>query len=306
MSAISRTDNPMERGDSENLAIILQDMVRKFESQTAELQALKAQLQEQERRQANQEPPRDIREDSPSPGHARQRRRVRRKSSIPSTCRDAVRKVYRAMEEGEGDFQGFRLTERMDSAANQHIVKTLRDEVMKEHGGPEKCPFSSAELKDAAKRYYRSKRDDQVRAQKGTYAEHRHSVKRNGRQQQKLARRRKAYNLARDSWSEKSRTRAEETLHKDFMSSESSDSEVEGPKTFKVRKLAWESGKMTKIKESLDAVVPLRGSPRIPSRELSDRKVPEGTPEWAISKRYQNGRAPATDVSELRLELDSE
>ncbi|KAI8502349.1 hypothetical protein Bbelb_199370 [Branchiostoma belcheri] len=291
------SDNPTERGDTENLAIILQDMVRKFDAQREELQALKAHLQEQERRQAEQEREREAEEDSPTTSMlSRPRRKIRRKSSVSSTCRDAVRKVYRTMEEGEGDFRGFRLTESLSSPDNQDIVKVLKDEVVKEHGGPNKCPFSSAELKEAARRYFKSKKDDRVRAQKGKFAAHRSVVRKSGRLIQKLERRLKAFQQAKGSWTERSKRQAEEALKKDFMSSESSDSESERP-VFKVRRLAWESGKLRKLKDSLDEVVPAKGTPREVSEELSDRKLPEGAPKWAISKRY--GRStPDTEIGE--------
>ncbi|KAI8522106.1 hypothetical protein Bbelb_018600 [Branchiostoma belcheri] len=60
-------------------------------------------------------------------------------------------------------------------------------------------------------------------------------------------------------------------LQKDFMSSESSDSDTDRP-VFKVRRLAWESGKLKKLKDSL---VPAKGTPL--SGDISERKLPYGS-----------------------------
>ncbi|KAI8522175.1 hypothetical protein Bbelb_019290 [Branchiostoma belcheri] len=87
----------------------------------------------------------------------------------------------------------------------------------------------------------------------------------------KLERRLKAFQQAKGSWTEGFKRQAEEALKNNFMSSESSDSESERP-VFK-------------------------GTPREVSEELSDRKLPEGAPKWAISKRY--GRStPDTEIGE--------
>ncbi|CAH1248527.1 Hypp8206 [Branchiostoma lanceolatum] len=100
-----------------------------------------------------------------------------------------------------------------------------------------------------------------------------------------------------DSWTEKSRRQVDEVLYKEYMSSESSDSDMEGRpyKVFKVRRLAWESLKLRKLKKWMDDVCPSRSIRRVESTELSDRKLPEAVPKWAVSKNFGKSTEPTAE-----------
>ncbi|CAH1277291.1 Hypp9545 [Branchiostoma lanceolatum] len=184
----------------------------------------------------------------------------------------------------------------VDSPTNDRMIKTLRSEIVKDHGGEEKCPFSPKEMRDAARRYYRSKKDDRVRREKGKLPAHREKIRKRQRLVQKVERRGRALEKVRDSdsptWTERHKKRAAEMLDRAYMSSESSGDEDQGG--FIVRQLAWESSSLRKLKDSLDKVCPPRGVARVPSAEVSDRQAPEGAPAWAIKRHMRQGeRGPS-------------
>ncbi|KAI8503704.1 hypothetical protein Bbelb_186750 [Branchiostoma belcheri] len=75
--------------------------------------------------------------------------------------------------------------------------------------------------------------------------------------QLKAQRRRRELQKAQDSWSEKSRKRAEEIMDKVYMSSESKGEEDQlAEPRFTVHRLTWESKALRKLKDELDQVCP--------------------------------------------------
>ncbi|XP_035680560.1 uncharacterized protein LOC118418659 [Branchiostoma floridae] len=284
-------DNPMERGQQENMALILQAVMKKLEDQSKLIQNLQGQrLQEAAAGPSNSSRPESG--DGRVPRGTKRRRRTA--SKVPHKCRDDVRKMYRVLVDGQNDFDGFDLTESVSSPTNDSVITALRAEVVKDYGGAEKCPFSPKEMRDAAVRYFRSQRDDKVRREKGKMTAHRASIRKRQRLVQKVERRSRALEKAQD-WTEKSKKRVEEFLHEDFMSSESSGEEDQ--EGYTVRRLAWESKSLRKLKDSLDEVCPQRGVVRVESTVLSNRDKPEGTPAWAITRRRQADRGPNLDDS---------
>ncbi|CAH1264062.1 Hypp2838 [Branchiostoma lanceolatum] len=85
------------------------------------------------------------------------------------------------------------------------------------------------------------------------------------------------------------------------------DSDMEGHpnKVFKVRRLALKSGKLRKLKKWMDEVCPSRGIRRVESTELSDRKLPEGVPKWAVSKNFGKSTGPTAENGGGDEEQDS-
>ncbi|XP_066292392.1 uncharacterized protein [Branchiostoma lanceolatum] len=292
--------NPMERGQAENFAVLLQELLKRFDerSKRDDDQSKRLADMEETLRAAIPGPtagPSASRENGDDPAPKRRKRR-RTAFNVPDRCRDDVRKMYNVLVQGQNDFDGFDLTESMDSPTNDRMIKTLRSEIVKDHGGEEKCPFSPKEMRDAARRYYRSKKDDRVRREKGKLPAHREKIRKRQRLVQKVERRGRALEKVRDSdsptWTERHKKRAAEMLDRAYMSSESSGDEDQGG--FIVRQLAWESSSLRKLKDSLDKVCPPRGVARVPSAEVSDRQAPEGAPAWAIKRHMRQGeRGPS-------------
>ncbi|XP_019633060.1 PREDICTED: uncharacterized protein LOC109476520 [Branchiostoma belcheri] len=277
--------NVVEQGQNENFGLVLHELVKQVAENRRAIQEIRDQQQ-----QRLHEP--DVHvyggQEEDQNGRSRKRRKTTHKFKVPDNkCRDDVRKIYKSLLEGDNDFNGFNLNETLTSRYNQQVLQTLHWEIAKEYGGEEKCPFSPMEVKDAARRYYRSQRDDRVRREKGKLMAHRNAMRKEQRLMQKVHRRRKALEKCKDSWSDRTKQMAAEILAKPYQSSESSGEETQDPPRFTVRRLPWESTALRKLKDSLDEICPQRGAARVLSSDFSDRTVPEGTPPWAVKGVYQ-------------------
>ncbi|KAI8496813.1 hypothetical protein Bbelb_254680 [Branchiostoma belcheri] len=275
------SDNPMERSQSENMALMITQLLKEVQEQGKRIQELQSQ---------RQQPAADVSGGhSEDAGQSRRKRKAKPTAKVPDKCRDDTRKIYKALLQGENDFAGFNLSETMDSPGNQQAMRTLCMEVVKDNGGEEKCPYSPREVRDAAKRYFRSLKDDKVRGDKGRLEEHRRKMRKAGRLTQKVNRRTRALNKCNtDSWDERNLRRAAEILDKNYMSSESSGDEIQDPPRLIVRRLAWESKTLKRLKKDLDNVCPPKGTRRERTELPSDRPVPDGAPTWAIKSRRSN------------------
>ncbi|XP_035662765.1 uncharacterized protein LOC118406646 [Branchiostoma floridae] len=277
--------NVLEQGQSENMVYgVLHELVKQVAENRRAIQELRDQQQQRVHEPSMSGGQGEGEEEN---GSRRKRRKTAHNSKVPDRCRVDLRKVYKTLLEGDNDFNGFNLNEALTSRYNQRVLQTLHLEIAKEYGGEQKCPFSPMEVKDAAKRYYRSQKDDRLRRDKGKLTAHRNAMRKEQRLMQKVHRRRRALEKCRDSWTDRTKKMATEILAKQYQSSESSGDEYHDPPRFTVRRLPWESEALRKLKDSLDKVCPQRGSTRVLSDELSERTVPEGTPPWAVKGLYQ-------------------
>lgn len=194
------------------------------------------------------------------------------------------------------DFNGFYLDEDVSSENNTGIIERVIAQVLHEHGGQERCPWTRAIMEAALQRYFLSLNETRRLKNNAKYEEHKRMTRKSGRQREKLTRRTSALELVK--WADHHKKgRAAEVLVMDAMSSEDScyeDDENGNPKVAKyaVRKLPWESRAMKKIKKKLDKAYRKRLSKRAKERivtrteaeELSERQPPNAFPEWALKE----------------------
>ncbi|CAH1250442.1 Hypp8856 [Branchiostoma lanceolatum] len=274
--------NALEQGQSENMVFVVHELVKQVAENRRAIQEIRDQQQ-----QRLEEPSVSGGQEELEVENGSRRKRRKTKHKLPDKCRDNVRKIYKALLEGDNDFNGFNFNETLTSRYNQRVLQTLHSEITREYGGEQRCPFSPMEVKDAAKRYYRSQKDDRVRRDKGRLTAHRNAMRKEQRLTQKVHRRRRALEKCQHSWTDRTKKMAAEILAKQYQSSESSGDESQDPPRFTVRRLPWESEALRRLKDSLDEVCPQRGAARVLSTDLSDRTVPDGTPAWAVKGVYQ-------------------
>ncbi|KAK2549433.1 hypothetical protein P5673_030108 [Acropora cervicornis] len=81
-------------------------------------------------------------------GQTKQSRKRTRPINVPQQCRQDFRKIYKALTNSDNEsFQGFVMGESFSTEANQSATKTVIEAVVADHGGTNKCPWSTAELR---------------------------------------------------------------------------------------------------------------------------------------------------------------
>jgi len=191
--------------------------------------------------------------------------------------------------------------ESFSTEANQSATKTVIEAVVADHGGTNKCPWSTAELRGAAATYFKSLNDAAIRAKRGKKEDHKRLCRKQGRMRD-----RRLSSIIAQPWSEEKKTLVKLVVGSmEYTSSDESnfsEDENEGMQLsgYLVKRLPWERSALAKVKKALDEKYRRQLTPRarvnfLPRREhaqLSTRKRPINRHDWAV--RPETGRIEQT------------
>ncbi|XP_015764349.1 PREDICTED: uncharacterized protein LOC107343295 [Acropora digitifera] len=141
--------NGSTRSDSaEDCLVLLEELIRSNRNLAAENEKLRQDHEKASKNQAEilqriEERLHD-REYVPRGGRHRsspRRRGARNSVAIPAACRRSLRRMYKVLCRRE-DFNGFYLNEDVSSENNATIIERVIAQVLHEHGGQERCPWT--------------------------------------------------------------------------------------------------------------------------------------------------------------------
>ncbi|KAL3859112.1 hypothetical protein ACJMK2_009344 [Sinanodonta woodiana] len=207
-------------------------------------------------------------------------------------CASDVRNLYNGMVQYKG-MLGFNFDEGFSSKHNVAVLRQFLDtavQTLPSH-------ISRADIEASIATYFKSRRDQIRRENRGKAEAHKVRCRRQGRKREKLRCLQKGLSLMEGRDMDKQRYLQVLTL--DFISSEESeeeedneDSTQQGLKYYKVKKLPWESEALQKMKDELmelyhntqSSVNKEARMKKIYHLSRSDRPRPLRAPDWAISE----------------------
>ncbi|CAB4035297.1 Hypothetical predicted protein [Paramuricea clavata] len=149
----------------------------------------------------------------------------------------------------------------------------------------------------------------------GQNEQHVRNCRRRSRKEEKLARRLKHLHHAYVDWSQRRVAKVADVLRMDFMSSEESEVEEETLKVkrYNVRRFAWESRELRRLKKKLDqrhqdSLPGLSKRVFIPREqgELSNKPKPANCPDWAcvVENAPTNAQDETPDDLDVTADLN--
>ncbi|KAK3591360.1 hypothetical protein CHS0354_040322 [Potamilus streckersoni] len=206
-------------------------------------------------------------------------------------CASDVRNLYNGMVQYKG-MLGFNFDEGFSSKHNVAVLRQFLDtavQTLPSH-------ISRADIEASIATYFKSRRDQIRRENRGKAEAHKVRCRRQGRKREKLRCLQKGLSLMEGREMDKQRYLQVLTL--DFISSEESeeedneDSTQQGLKYYKVKKLSWESEALQKMKDELmelyhntqSSINKEARMKKMYHLSRSDRPRPLRAPDWAINE----------------------